>query len=116
MPKILIMDDEDGLRQIYARYLGADGFQVLEASDDEKVLQELRDENFDAILLDIRMPMADGPSLIPTLRHYHPHAKIIISSCYDLAVQKKMITNVEGYFNKTEGCRALSLKVKEVLC
>jgi DNA-binding response OmpR family regulator len=114
-PKVLIVDDDDSLRQIYARYLSAEGFQVAQASNGEQALLDFQDSRLDAILLDIRMPVANGQVLMPALQKSHPHAHIIISSCYDLDFQKEMIGGADSYFNKAEGCRALLGKLKAVL-
>lgn len=115
MPKILMVDDDDVLRRIYSRYLKEEGFEVLEASNGEQALLEFSKQKFDVILLDIRMPISNGQMLIPALQQFHPHAKIIVSSCYDLDFQKEMIGDAEDYFNKSEGCRALVSRIRHVL-
>ena len=115
MPSVLIVDDDDALRKIYARYLTAEGFKLFEASNGEQALLKFGNETIDVILLDVRMPVANGQILIDSLQHFHPEAKIIVFSCYDQAVQKKMIKTADDYFDKSEGCQSLLLKIKTIL-
>ena len=114
MSKILIIDDDDGLRQIYARYLSAEGHEILEAHTVEKAL-EFRNECPDIVLLDIQLQEDGAQGLMAVLREACPQAKVIIFSCFDIHFQKRTIANADEYFNKTEGCRALSQKIKTVL-
>ncbi len=111
--KILILDDDESFRRIYARYLRAEGHEVVEVEDAEKALAV--PDSCDMILLDLRMPGTDGPSYIPHLRQAHPKAKIVIASCYDVDHQRRLAVDVDGYFNKTEGCRALAAKIRSAL-
>lgn len=115
MPKILIVDDDSGLRQIYSRYFSGEGFQVLEAWEAGQVLTDFSNEPIDVVLLDIRMPAFENHDMIPTIRSTHPGAKIIVSSCYDLDYQKEKVRNADDYFNKAEGCRELLSKIKTLL-
>ena len=115
MAKILLIDDDAELRDIYARYLTADGFQVLRAESGERALKDFPGEDPAIILLDIRLPAQGGSALMPQLKKAYPQAKIIVSSCYDLAFQKETITNADAYFNKLDGCKALIAKLKPFL-
>src|SRR6185503_16255970 len=108
MAKILIVDDDDGLRQIYARYLSAEGHQTLEAKTLERAL-EFGDEKPEIVLLDVQLD-TDARDVWTALREAYREAKLIVFSCYDVHFQKKTIANADDYFNKTEGCRALSQK------
>ncbi len=113
--KVLIVDDDKDLRRIYSRYLSHDGFKVLEASNGEQALLEFCEEEIDVILLDIRMPVANGQVLLPALQRFHPQSKIIVSSCYDQNVQKEMIGGAFDYFNKAEGYKVLLPKIKTAI-
>lgn len=115
LPKILIVDDDDDLRRIYARYLSAEGFEVFEAHSGEQVLREFRSQKFDIILLDIRIPDTQGHLLLSSLHKSHPHSKIVVSSCYTVEMQKEMIEDAADYFDKSQGCRALLSKIQSIL-
>ena len=114
-PRILIVDDDASLRRLYMDFLTSEGFEVQEISDGEQVLLGSRGMDFDVVLLDIHMPGVDGLALAPAIQRLHPNVKIIVSSCHDLHMQKKMVGDAADYFNKSDGCFALLAKIKAVL-
>lgn len=114
MPLILLVDDDKDFRKIYSRYLVEDGYEVLEAADGEQALRPAAIEP-DLILLDMRMPDINGLELLPKLRDRHPRSKIIVTSSYDTSFQKDLISGADGYFDKADGCRALSKAIRAFL-
>ncbi|HEY7289849.1 MAG TPA: response regulator [Vicinamibacterales bacterium] len=66
--KILIVDDDEGVTQTFARGLRLEGYQVRTANTAEAGLREARDEQPDAIILDLRMPLVDGLGFLRQLR------------------------------------------------
>src|SRR5690348_11266478 len=66
--KILIVDDELGIRQSLAGVLGDEGFQVRTAASAAECERALADESFDLLLLDIWLPDADGLDLLERIR------------------------------------------------
>ena len=66
--RILIADDEDGLRWVLEKGLKQAGYHVVAVKDGEAALQEAGSEPFDLILLDIRMPGVDGLTLLGKIR------------------------------------------------
>jgi len=72
--KILIVDDDEGVTQTFARMLRLEGYQVRTAVSAEKGLQEAEDSHPDAIILDLRMPLVDGLGFLRRLRAQHEHS------------------------------------------
>ena len=70
MPRrILIVDDEDDIREVAGMSLGAvGGFEVITASSGAEGVERARAESPDAILLDVMMPGMDGPTTFAALR------------------------------------------------
>src|SRR5438552_13396581 len=68
MSRILIVDDDEGVTQTFARMLRLDGYQVRTAVNAEKGLQEADLSRPDAIILDLRMPLVDGLGFLRRLR------------------------------------------------
>ncbi|MDP2629618.1 MAG: response regulator [Candidatus Harrisonbacteria bacterium] len=66
--KILIVEDEDALRQILVEEFREEGFQVCEAVDGSEGLKTAEEEKPDLILLDIIMPKMDGMNMLKKLR------------------------------------------------
>lgn len=66
--KILIVDDDDGVTQTFARMLRLEGYQVRTAASAETGLRAAEDVQPDAIILDLRMPLVDGLGFLRRLR------------------------------------------------
>ena len=62
--KILVVDDEPGLRQTLTRILGAEGHATITAGDGEEALQRLATDDVDLVLCDLRMPGMSGLEMI----------------------------------------------------
>jgi DNA-binding response OmpR family regulator len=67
---ILIVDDDEGVTQTFARMLRLEGFQVRTASTAESGLHNAQSAPPDAIILDLRMPLVDGLSFLRRLRQF----------------------------------------------
>ncbi len=67
-PKILIVDDDEGVTQTFARMLRLEGFSVTTAITAEHGLREAESNPPDAIILDLRMPLVDGLGFLRRLR------------------------------------------------
>jgi len=66
--KILIVDDDEGVTQTFARMLRLEGYQVRTAVSAETGLEEAQNSLPDAIILDLRMPLVDGLGFLRRLR------------------------------------------------
>lgn len=76
MKKVLLIDDDNALRQLYAVELGSKGYSVIEASDGEQGLEKAKKDNPDLILLDIMMPKLDGVATLTQLKQDTVTSKI----------------------------------------
>jgi two-component system response regulator PrrA len=66
--KILIVDDDEGVTQTFARMLRLEGYQVRTAINAETGLRLAEENHPDAIILDLRMPLLDGVGFLRRLR------------------------------------------------
>lgn len=66
--KILIVDDDEGVTQTFARMLRLEGYEVRTAMNAETGLREAEKSRPDAIILDLRMPLVDGLGFLRRLR------------------------------------------------
>jgi two-component system, OmpR family, response regulator PrrA len=73
LPRILIVDDDEGVTQTFARMLRLEGFSVATAVNAETGLKEAAVHRPDAIILDLRMPLVDGLGFLRRLRSDADH-------------------------------------------
>ncbi len=79
---ILIVEDEEVLRQSLAELLSDEGYEVKQASDGKQAYELILNQPADLILTDIRMPNMDGLELLGKLQQTAPQTPVIILTAY----------------------------------
>jgi DNA-binding NarL/FixJ family response regulator len=82
MQKILIVDDEDAFRAIVKEILIDKEFSAAEASNGLNAIEIFKNNPFDAVLLDLRMPGMDGIETLQELKKIDSHVPIIILTAF----------------------------------
>ncbi|MEK7725854.1 MAG: response regulator [Nitrospirota bacterium] len=77
MPSVLVVDDEDQIRQLIRETLEQAGYDVQEASNGKQGLERYRTTPADLVIMDILMPDQDGLESIMTLRREFPASRVI---------------------------------------
>lgn len=77
MPSVLVVDDEDQIRQLIRETLEQAGYDVQEARDGKEGLDRYRSKPADLVIMDILMPDQDGLESIMTLRREFPASRVI---------------------------------------
>ncbi|MGQ9584575.1 MAG: ATP-binding protein [Anaerolineae bacterium] len=88
--KVLVIDDEPVVLDLCRRILEAEGYQVVTATDGWEGIEQLRQETFDAVLTDIKMPGLDGLETLQIMREVQPNLVSVVMtgfSTMDLAIQ-----------------------------
>lgn len=75
--KILLVEDEDFIRELYTRQLTKAGFAVKSAPDGQAGLETLKAEVFDLLLLDIMLPGMNGLQLLREFKTQNPNSPMI---------------------------------------
>jgi CheY-like chemotaxis protein len=89
-PRVLLVDDNEDLREVYQEGLEKRGLEVVTASSAKEALGRITAESFDVLLSDLHMPDAgDGMTVVSAMRHAHPKAVTIVLSGYP-AMQEAM--------------------------
>jgi DNA-binding response OmpR family regulator len=78
MPIVLTVDDSNSIRSIVGKTLTGLGFDVEQAEDGEKALALLEETKVDLILLDVTMPVMDGPTMLKALRERGDKTPVIM--------------------------------------
>src|SRR5437016_12925878 len=80
---VLVVDDEDGIRQALTRFLTRLGYQVLAAANATEALKYVGADHPPAMLCDIRMPEASGVELLPKVLAQDPDLAVIMLTAID---------------------------------
>lgn len=115
--RILIVDDDRAFRLSTAALLRADGYHVAAAADGVEAVEALRASRFDLMLLDLRMPGADGISVLEALRLWGDGIPVLMISGYgtvDAAV-RALHVGADDFLTKPVEPEVLSAHVAELL-
>jgi two-component system nitrogen regulation response regulator GlnG len=80
--RVLIADDEDGLRWVLEKGLRQAGYEVTAVRDGDEALRAFSDAPFDLVFLDIRMPGTDGLTVLAKLRELAGDAHVIVMTAH----------------------------------
>ena len=79
--RILVIDDDDDVRQLICKMISSEGFTVLEAANGVEGMKTIRSEpEIDLVITDLIMPEKEGLETIKELRQDFPHIKILAIS------------------------------------
>ncbi len=76
--RILVVDDEDSVRNVLAQVLQEDGFAVTEAANGKRALESMEKESFSLVITDIVMPEMNGLELTRKIKQLYPETQVII--------------------------------------
>jgi len=117
MSKILVVDDDQELRENIVEILKAEDFDVRTAANGEEALDLLSETGFDLVLLDLIMPKMGGMEVLSLIKRLHPGVKVIMITAYstvDNAVEA-MKKGADDYITKPFKINDLSMAVKKNL-
>ena len=77
-PSVLVVDDEADLRELIADSLSGDGFETTQASDGGDAIARLKTFAFDAIVVDLRLPDADGMEVLDFALTRYPEVVAVV--------------------------------------
>lgn len=80
--RILIVDDEDDLRNLLSHVLSTHGYEIQSASNGEEAISKLKQQTFDLALLDIQMPKMSGIQVLQFIKEHASTTKAIMLTGY----------------------------------
>lgn len=85
MEKVLVVDDEENMRDMVAIVVAEMGFEVAKAVDGLDALEQFQIQNdpFSIVVMDIRMPRLDGIAATQKIKEIHPSTKVVLISGND---------------------------------
>ena len=82
MIQILVIDDEDPIRNLLARMIELEGYKVWKASDCQSALKLLKAQTFDVVLCDVFLPDGNGVDFIREIKKHRPEAEVILLTAH----------------------------------
>ncbi|MCM3714237.1 response regulator [Alkalihalobacillus oceani] len=82
MKKILVVDDQYGIRILLCEILQKDGYQMFEAANGVQALKIVEEEQPDLVLLDMKIPGMDGLEILKRIKENHEHINVIMMTAY----------------------------------
>ena len=116
MAKLLICDDEPGLRSVIKRYAKFEGHDVTEAGDGIEAVEACKKESFDIIIMDIMMPELDGFSAVKEIRKNSEVPVIMLSARgeeYDKVLGFEL--GIDDYVVKPFSSKEIMLRIAAIL-
>lgn len=94
MANILIIDDEDDIRNLLSRIIRLEGYTVFQAETGEKGKKLLAKEKIHTVICDVKLPDAHGVNLVPILKTIQPNCEVILLTAYGTI--KDGVTAIKG--------------------
>ena len=116
MAKMLIVDDEQNIREIIREYAEFEGYETDETDDGMKAVRMAREENYDLIIMDVMMPKLDRYSAVKEIRKFSDVPVIILSARveeYDKLFGFEI--GVDDYVTKPFSPKELMARISAVL-
>lgn len=100
--KILIVDDDQRMTHTLADILAVSGYTAVEAGSAVEALEKVRQESFDCVLTDIRMPHMDGVTFQQAVSKERPGLPVMLMTAYanDDLIQKGLDAGIVGVLDK----------------
>ena len=116
MAKILICDDEAGLRAVIKKYAEFEGHEATEVSDGIQAVDACKKDDFDVIIMDIMMPVMDGFTAVRKIREFSDIPVIMLSARgeeYDKVPAFEL--GVDDYVVKPFSSKEIMLRISAIL-
>lgn len=114
-PRILVIEDDESIRKVLEEYLDQLGFQVITAADGLEGLDLIKQENYDLIISDIRLPYVSGIGLIKVAREINPRVPIISITGFGKESESTAREEATIVLAKPFQLEELSRKINELL-
>lgn len=115
--KILVVDDDSSIRNMLSIVLKKNGYNVVCSETSEAALKKLKNETFDMIITDIKMPGISGIDLLKKIKTIHPEIPVIMITAFASAndAVEAMKLGAEDYITKPFNLDELKLIIEKSL-
>ncbi len=112
--RILVVDDEAVMRNLLLKILEQEGYQISLASSSDEALEKLKNESFELVLSDVKMPGINGFDLLKAIKKNWPKIACIMMTGYGDAytVKEALMFGADEYITKPFKSNEISLIVE----
>lgn len=114
-PRLLLVDDDDDIREMLATILEADGFRIVTARNGHEALERIDEERPDLVILDMRMPVMDGWQLNRVLEERGDRPPIVVVTAAADPAARAADIRAEGWLAKPFDIEELEHVIRRVL-
>lgn len=117
MEKILVVDDDQSIRDTLSNYLKRQDYDVYSAKNGIEALEKMKEAHPDLIITDVKMPEMNGLDLLSKVKELDKHIQVIMISAYDdmQSTVKAMQSGAYDYIEKPLEIDKLKLRIKRAL-
>ncbi|MGH7733611.1 MAG: response regulator, partial [Gemmatimonadales bacterium] len=89
--RVLVADDDRGVRESVSEILERFGYSVTEAEDGQDALEKLAAGHVDAVVLDVKMPRRDGLEVLEEMMPQPPPPGVVLVTAYDVGPEIRVL-------------------------
>jgi DNA-binding response OmpR family regulator len=115
MKTILVVDDDEAIRNLLTEELEDEGYKVLIATNARDALKMVASEALDLVILDVRMPGMDGLEALPRILGIKEGLPVIMNTAYSQYQDSFMSWAADAYVVKSSDLTELKDKIKELV-
>jgi len=115
--KVLIVDDQYGIRLLLYEVFSKEGYQVFQAANGKEALEIVKKESPDIVLLDMKIPGMDGLEILKHIKKINEEINVIMMTAYGELDMLKEATSYQvlTHFTKPFDIEEIRLAVNEVM-
>jgi DNA-binding NtrC family response regulator len=115
MSRLLVVDDESNIRLLYAQELSDEGYDVSTAATAAEAAEKVRDEDFDMVVLDIKLREESGLELLQRIVKEKHDLPVILCSAFSCYKDDFSAWLADGYVVKSSDIQELKDEIRRVL-
>ncbi|RQW87601.1 MAG: response regulator [Geobacter sp.] len=115
MSRILVVDDESSIRLLYSHELADEGYEVITVATADEAVEALQKDEFDLILLDIKLKNESGLDLLQKIVKERHSLPVILCSAFSCYKDDFSAWLADGYVVKSADLQELKNEVRKVL-
>ncbi len=113
--RVLIVDDDEGVRALYQTELSQAGYEVQAVDSGAAAVSIVENEKFDVIVLDIEMPDMSGIEALSHLRRICPETPVILNTAYNTYKQDFQSWLADAYLMKSSDLEPLKEQIRKLV-